>query len=210
MKRFIVLLAAVFLFCALAVVPALSHHKTTHDNGPKYGPSPTPTSSQPTHGCDQAKENDGDAYDSTCDGRPSRNGNGSGSATGRPCAGCVGAADNKNPAGQFPDGSDDNNGYECDGNSGVGKTNPAHTGCTTTPPPPTPTPTPTPTCTTRCPSPTPTPTPTITPCQTCPTPTPPCTDCVILPMTGRNLTPVILVGLLLIALGAVAYFTSKH
>jgi LPXTG-motif cell wall-anchored protein len=79
------------------------------------------------------------AYDSTCDGRPSENGNGSGG--GRPCMGCVGNADNKNPPGQFPDGSDSNNGYECDGNNGVGKGNPAHTDCqpetTRKPPPPT-------------------------------------------------------------------------
>ncbi len=83
----------------------------------------------PTRGCDQALENDGDPYDSTCDGSPSENGNGGGNATGKPCAGCVGAADNKNPQGQLPDGSDHNAGYECDRNSGVGKTNPAHTGC---------------------------------------------------------------------------------
>jgi hypothetical protein len=57
------------------------------------------------------------------------NGEGGGKATGKPCAGCVGAADNKNPKGQFPDGSDHNNGYECDGNKGIGKGNPAHTGC---------------------------------------------------------------------------------
>ena len=73
--------------------------------------------------------NDHGAYDSTRDGSPSGNGNGDGAATGQPCAGCVGNADNKNPPGQAPDGSDDNNGYECDGNSGVGRTNPAHTGC---------------------------------------------------------------------------------
>ena len=84
---------------------------------------------QPTHGCAQADENDGDPYDSTCDGSPSLNGNGGGTAGGKPCAGCVGAADNKNPPGQMPNGSDANNGYECDGNSGIGKTNPAHTGC---------------------------------------------------------------------------------
>lgn len=61
------------------------------------------------------------------------NGNGDGAATGKPCAGCVGAADNKNPPGQAPDGTDANNGYECDGNSGIGKTNPAHTGCMSEP-----------------------------------------------------------------------------
>jgi hypothetical protein len=69
------------------------------------------------------------AYCSTRDGSPSLNGSGGGAAGGRPCAGCVGKADNKNPPGQAPDGTDHNNGYECDGNSGVGKTNPAHTGC---------------------------------------------------------------------------------
>jgi hypothetical protein len=75
-------------------------------------------------------------YSSTRDGSPSLNGNGNGAAVGKPCAGCVGAADNKNPPGQFPDGSDPNAGYECDTNNGIGKTNPAHTGCVSTPPTP--------------------------------------------------------------------------
>lgn len=69
-------------------------------------------------------------YDNTCDGAPSGNGKGDGNASGKPCAGCVGNADDKNPPGQQPGGSDHNSGYECDGNQGVGKTNPAHTGCT--------------------------------------------------------------------------------
>lgn len=70
-------------------------------------------------------------YDTTCDGSPSLNGLGGGSAVGRPCAGCVGNADNKNPPGQLPNALlDGNNGYECDGNNGIGRTNPAHTGCT--------------------------------------------------------------------------------
>jgi hypothetical protein len=94
------------------------------------------------------------AYCSTRDGSASQNGNGGGQATGKPCAGCVGRADNKNPPGQQPDGTDANNGYECDGNSGIGKTNPAHTGCTTSP--------------------------TVTPCIDTPghpcTPPPPCTS----------------------------------
>ena len=59
-------------------------------------------------------------------GQPSGNGHGPGN---QPAAGTVGKADDKNPPGQAPDGSDDNNGYECDGNQGVGKTNPAHSGC---------------------------------------------------------------------------------
>lgn len=74
-------------------------------------------------------------YCSTSDGSPSKNGNGGGDATGRPCAGCVGNADDKNPPGQYPNGSDHNNGYECDGNSGIGRGNPAHSGCTTAPAP---------------------------------------------------------------------------
>ena len=76
------------------------------------------------------------AYCSTRDGTESKNGNGGGGANGKPCAGCVGKADNKNPKGQAPDGSDRNNGYECDGNNGIGKTNPAHTGCKTPAPVP--------------------------------------------------------------------------
>ena len=69
-------------------------------------------------------------YDSTCDGTASANGNGGGQANGRPCAGCVGRADNKNPHGQYPNAaSDGNNGYECDGNSGIARENPAHTSC---------------------------------------------------------------------------------
>jgi hypothetical protein len=71
------------------------------------------------------------AYDETCDGSPSGNGNGGGNATGKPCAGCVGNADDKNPPGQMLDGGDHNAGYECDRNHGVGRTNPAHTGCRT-------------------------------------------------------------------------------
>jgi hypothetical protein len=77
-------------------------------------------------------------YDSTRNGAPSMNGNGKGKAVGKPCAGCVGKADNKNPKGQMPNGSDRNAGYECDRNHGIGRTNPAHTGCqaATSPPPP--------------------------------------------------------------------------
>jgi LPXTG-motif cell wall-anchored protein len=71
----------------------------------------------------------GGVYCSTRDGSASGNGNGGGKATGKPCAGCVGKADNKNPQGQKPGPQDHNNGYECDGNNGIAKTNPAHTGC---------------------------------------------------------------------------------
>lgn len=143
MRRFIAFLGVAFVVTMIAV-PAVAHHKDGHKPEPTASPTPSPTADNgsPTRGCDQAKENDGDAYDSTCDGSPSANGSGDGEASGRPCAGCVGAADNKNPAGQWPDGSDDNNGYECDGNQGVGKTNPAHTGCTSELPSPPPSPSP--------------------------------------------------------------------
>ena len=71
----------------------------------------------------------GGPYCSTRNGSPSLNGNGNGNATGKPCAGCVGKADNKNPKGQMPNGTDHNAGYECDRNNGIGKSNPAHTAC---------------------------------------------------------------------------------
>jgi hypothetical protein len=74
-------------------------------------------------------------YCSTRNGSPSLNGNGKGKAVGKPCAGCVGKADNKNPKGQMPNGSDHNAGYECDRNHGIGRTNPAHTGCKPVVPP---------------------------------------------------------------------------
>ena len=88
----------------------------------------------------------GGNYENTCPAGPSQNGAGNGNANGKPCAGCVGNADDKNPPGQATSGpTDHNNGYECDqkgrsaneGNNGVGYGNPAHTGCEgdTTPPP---------------------------------------------------------------------------
>jgi hypothetical protein len=91
--------------------------------------------------------NNSDGYQSTCD-PADFGGNGQeygpGLQTGKPCAGCVGNADDKNPPGQSPDGSDHNSGYECDGrdrpadnqqgngNHGIGDENPAHTGCEST------------------------------------------------------------------------------
>jgi hypothetical protein len=78
-------------------------------------------------------------YSETCDEEvASGNGQPSDSdPSGRPCAGCVGNADDKNPPGQGPDAQHDgNNGYECDrkgdvdgGNNGIAWGNPAHTGC---------------------------------------------------------------------------------
>jgi hypothetical protein len=112
----------------------------THQTSGTGGTSGTVTSAQPLSNADSngVGANVSGPYDSTRNGAPSMNGNGTGSATGEPCAGCVGKADNKNPPGQLPGPSDLNVGYECDGNSGIGKTNPAHTGCveesTVTPP----------------------------------------------------------------------------
>jgi hypothetical protein len=125
------------------------------NNGAQANAAPTNTNSSPNAtsnpghskmGCNQTPygatgpgANHSGPYDETCDGSPSGNGNGNGQATGKPCAGCVGKADEKNPKGQYPNGSDHNAGYECDRNHGIGRTNPAHTGCreetnTVTPP----------------------------------------------------------------------------
>ncbi len=73
-------------------------------------------------------------------GAESMNGNGGGNATGRPAAGTAGnadsnPADSKYPPGQAENGGDANNGYECDGNNGIAKGNPAHTACEDVPPP---------------------------------------------------------------------------
>ena len=72
-------------------------------------------------------------YDPNGCGLPSGNGKSTNNNSSKPCAGCVGNADAKNPPGQYPNGSDHNAGYECDRNQGVGQTNPAHTGCSGSP-----------------------------------------------------------------------------
>ena len=123
-----------------------------HGHGPGHGvgggqgstsapasPAPSAAPTAPTgtpHGANG--QCPGGPYCATGTGAPAGNGNGKGKAVGKPCAGCVGNADNKNPKGQLPGGSDGNNGYECDGNHGIGRTNPAHTGCTVPPVTPTP------------------------------------------------------------------------
>ena len=84
-------------------------HKSDTGNGENASPGPYTNSSDPS--------------------RASENGNGGGLAKGKPAAGTVGNADDKQPKGQLPGGGDDNNGYECDGNSGIARANPAHTGC---------------------------------------------------------------------------------
>ena len=119
--------------------PAKSDHSSGNAStqGDVKSPQPLSNADQNNPGTDNTSANGkcpGGPYCSTRDGSPSLNGSGTGKATGKPCAGCVGKADNKNPHGQYPDPKrDGNNGYECDGNNGIGKTNPAHTGCTTPP-----------------------------------------------------------------------------
>jgi hypothetical protein len=118
---------------------------STAATGNGSGSTATSGPGNSSQGCDGSHNSDtgnganhSGPYDNTCDGAPSGNGNGNGQATGKPCAGCVGNADDKNPKGQYPNGSDHNAGYECDRNHGIGRTNPAHTGCTqatVTPPP---------------------------------------------------------------------------
>ena len=98
------------------------------------------------HSCDGSHHSDtghgantdgpSNPYHNTCDEDvASANGKGDGAAKGRPAAGTVGNADDKNPRGQAPGPQDRNNGYECDGNQGIAKGNPAHTGCTAAPAP---------------------------------------------------------------------------
>ena len=92
--------------------------------------SPQPYSNADKNNTGANDTSSSNQYKSTRDGSPSLNGNGGGKQVGQPCAGCVGKADNKNPPGQAPNGTDHNAGYECDRNHGIGRSNPAHTGCT--------------------------------------------------------------------------------
>src|SRR6476661_3672710 len=109
---------------------------SSHQTSGTAGTSGDVTQPQPKSNADQntgGANGDCGSYCSTRDGAPSKNGDpkgtGGGKATGKPCAGCVGKADNKNPPGQYKDGKDHNAGYECDRNHGIGRSNPAHTGC---------------------------------------------------------------------------------
>ena len=134
------LLACASTSVALVAAVTLTVDQAAAAPGGGAGPSATTTvpasdtSPQPFSNADSQNTGANDTsgtnqYRSTRNGSPSQNGSGNGTATGEPCAGCVGKADNKNPPGQFPNGSDANSGYECDANQGIGKSNPAHTGC---------------------------------------------------------------------------------
>lgn len=97
----------------------------------------TPMGEQPVSGADQNTggangqcsdtEPDAGYFCGTVRDKPSGNGQGGGQAVGKPWQAHVGKADNKNPPGQSE--NDSNNGYECDGNQGIAKGNPAHTSC---------------------------------------------------------------------------------
>lgn len=105
-----------------------------HQTSGTSGTSGTPPQKQPLSNADQNQGGangkcPGGPYCGTQRDKPSANGNGGGQSTGKPCASCVGKADNKNPKGQYPGPQDNNNGYECDGNHGIARGNPAHTGC---------------------------------------------------------------------------------
>ena len=109
---------------------------------PPSGSTPVPGGSATTGGATGNGANVPGPYDPSGVGLPSGNGRSESNNGNRPCAGCVGRADAKNPPGQLPGGSDSNRGYECDENQGIGKTNPAHSGCSpasTVPPTITPT-----------------------------------------------------------------------
>jgi hypothetical protein len=102
-------------------------------------PQTSPSASDPSCNPQQDNSNGGGAnqspgpYDPSGCGLPSGNGVSTNNNSSKPCAGCVGNADAKNPPGQYPNGSDPNAGYECDRNQGVGQSNPAHTGCVGSP-----------------------------------------------------------------------------
>ena len=136
LRRVVIFSSGVALGLSLLSGVASATPSQDHGNGNTAHSSSNPDNqtAQPASNADYSGSgaNQHGAYDSTRDGSASANGNGNGTASGKPCAGCVGKADNKNPKGQAPGGSDHNNGYECDGNHGVGRGNPAHTGCTST------------------------------------------------------------------------------
>lgn len=128
-KTYGVLAGAAFSLLLLGAAPADAGERG--NGGTPPGRAQDTTKPQPPSKADFSGHgaNKHGPYDSTRDGSPSANGNGGGEAAGKPCAGCVGKADNKNPPGQLPGGSDANAGYECDRNHGVGRGNPAHTAC---------------------------------------------------------------------------------
>jgi hypothetical protein len=140
-----VTVALVFAFAVVGSTVAAANGVNHDDPPPPANPnctnspgtsgtcsSPQPLSNADLNNTGANDTSNGNQYRSTRNGAPSDNVSNNGLQTGQPCAGCVGKADNKNPHGQALNGTDPNNGYECDGNNGIGQTNPAHTSCTTT------------------------------------------------------------------------------
>jgi hypothetical protein len=108
----------------------MNEHPTNQGMFPKGTPSDvfalgmsSPSMADPRNGTSSGCG----AYCPTNLGSPSGHGNGDGNATCQPGAGTAGNADPMSPPGHFKDGTDANNGPECDGNKAVGQTNPAHT-----------------------------------------------------------------------------------
>jgi len=140
LRRGVFTAVSALVLALLASAPAaLAASQPAADSHATQGTSGTSGSTDQHQPLSTADQNSGGAngqcpsgaYCSTRDGSASANGKGDGKATGKPCAGCVGKADNKNPQGQKPNGTDANAGYECDRNQGIGQSNPAHTSCTT-------------------------------------------------------------------------------
>jgi hypothetical protein len=122
------------LVWATAALAASNSQSANGNNGksesaPGHAPATTTQTTTTTkHSLSGHGANHSGPYDANYTGAPSANGNSSVKSTGRPLAGSVGNADNKNPHGQYPNAATDgNNGYECDGNHGIARTNPAHT-----------------------------------------------------------------------------------
>lgn len=147
------------LVLGLWATPALGHHKDGHDNGQSTESTDTTTQNGNAGGSSgsnsKANRSSGSSTQTTttsgsgvsttsangacgdyCNTPGQQSGNGNNGGNKNHGAGTVGNADNKNPPGQFKNGGDSNNGYECDGNSGVARGNPAHSGCQEPPPPP--------------------------------------------------------------------------
>lgn len=105
------------------------------DRRTQTGEQPVSTADQNTGGAngqcsDTESLETGDYCGTDRTNKASGNGEGDGAAVGKPYQAHKGKADNKNPPGQVDNTRD--NGYECDGNKGIAKGNPAHTTCVTT------------------------------------------------------------------------------
>ncbi|MCU1595550.1 MAG: Conserved putative secreted protein [Frankiales bacterium] len=123
--------AVVLASVPVAMVLMTGTASAAGNSGDIHHPQPLSNADQNGTGANPGTTDGCGAYCSTRDGSASQNGRSDNTQSNKPCAGCVGKADNKNPKGQAPSGPVDHNaGYECDRNQGIGQGNPAHTGCT--------------------------------------------------------------------------------